>query len=262
MQYCRFIPLTQGFVVTVFFLIVGCRSHRSGPLLAPSDTAPTTSALVTGPTTRRVERAGVAVYVDDELLTDYRPHPALITRVSDTEKPKFPVIDIHCHWFIQQNAKEMLLAMDRLGIEKANNLSGGYGRDLDKMLTKFHSVAPERLLVFCNLDFAHIDDAAFPTDVAKDLESARAKGVSGLKIFKSLGLTTKDSHGTRIAIDDPRLDAAWSTCGRLHMPVLIHSGDPTAFFQPVDRYNERWMQLKRHPDWRVFSVPSFRLMTR
>ena len=40
------------------------------------------------------------------------------------------------------------------------------------------------------------------------------------------------------------------------MPVLIHSADPPAFFKPVDKNNERWMQLKRHPDW-DFARPGF-----
>ena len=52
-----------------------------------------------------------------------------------------------------------------------------------------------------------------------------------------------------MAIDDPRFDPIWAVCGRLRMPVLIHSADPVAFFQPIDEHNERWLQLKRHPDW-------------
>ena len=52
-----------------------------------------------------------------------------------------------------------------------------------------------------------------------------------------------------ISIDDHRLDPIWKAAGKLGMPVLIHSGDPAAFFKPVDSNNERWMQLKRHPDW-------------
>jgi predicted TIM-barrel fold metal-dependent hydrolase len=40
------------------------------------------------------------------------------------------------------------------------------------------------------------------------------------------------------------------------MPVLIHSADPLAFFQPIDRNNERLMQLGRHPDWSFYG-PQF-----
>ena len=33
------------------------------------------------------------------------------------------------------------------------------------------------------------------------------------------------------------------------MPVLIHTADPVAFFRPIDRFNERWEELHRHPEW-------------
>ncbi len=31
------------------------------------------------------------------------------------------------------------------------------------------------------------------------------------------------------------------------MPVLIHSGEPEPLFEPMDRFNERWLELKVHP---------------
>jgi predicted TIM-barrel fold metal-dependent hydrolase len=64
----------------------------------------------------------------------------------------------------------------------------------------------------------------------------------------------KDKSGRVVPIDDERLDPVWARCGELGMPVLIHSADPIAFFMPVDRRNERWMQLKRHPDWSFHGV--------
>ena len=79
---------------------------------------------------------------------------------------------------------------------------------------------------------------------------ARRRGVSGLKVFKNLGLTTRDATGALVSVDDPRLDPIWAACGRLGMPVLIHTADPEAFFTPPDETNERWMQLQRHLDFR------------
>jgi predicted TIM-barrel fold metal-dependent hydrolase len=84
------------------------------------------------------------------------------------------------------------------------------------------------------------------------LERAHARGMAGVKIFKSLGLTIKDRSGRIVPIDDPRIDPIWAACGRLRIPVLIHSADPVAFFQPIDEKNERWLQLKRHPDWSFY----------
>jgi predicted TIM-barrel fold metal-dependent hydrolase len=70
---------------------------------------------------------------------------------------------------------------------------------------------------------------------------------TGLKVYKGLGLTDKDNDGKRIAIDDPRLDPIWAKCGELGIPVLIHSGEPSPFWSPKDKYNERWLELKQEP---------------
>jgi len=32
----------------------------------------------------------------------------------------------------------------------------------------------------------------------------------------------------------------------LKLPVLIHTAEPAMFFQPQDKYNERWLELKLH----------------
>ncbi len=198
------------------------------------------------------EETGRAVYTKDDLLKNYDPRPALVTKVTPTPKPKFPAIDIHCHWFMQQEAEKVLKSMDDLGLEKAVNLSGGFGPELEHLLKRFHSVAPDRLFIFANIDFSHVDDATFPQDTAAAIEHAHALGASGLTIFKSLGLTIRDASKKIVPVDDPRLDPVFEKCADLHFPVLIHSADPPAFFQPTDRFNERWMQLKRHPDWSFY----------
>jgi predicted TIM-barrel fold metal-dependent hydrolase len=192
---------------------------------------------------------GTAVYVGGELLKDYQPEPALVTKQTRVDKPKFSAVDFHCHWSIREDPKQLLEAMDDLGIARSVNLSGGHGTELDQMLERFTGVAPDRLITFCNLDFDQIDDPAFGRNMADFLTRAHERGARGLKIFKNLGLTVKDKGGRVVPVDDARLDPVWARCGELGMPVLIHSADPVAFFYPVDRYNERWMQLKRHPSW-------------
>jgi predicted TIM-barrel fold metal-dependent hydrolase len=192
---------------------------------------------------------GVMVYVGDETVRDYRPRPALAVDETIVPAARYPAIDVHCQWTLDVDAHALLAAMDERNVRAAVNLSGGWGKKLERMLDRFHRVAPQRLLIFCNVDFSRIDEPGFGATMADELRRARAAGVSGLKIFKNLGLTIKDASGAVVAVDDPRLDPIWATCGELDMPVLIHSADPVAFFEPADRDNERWMQLKRHPDW-------------
>ena len=206
--------------------------------------------------TRSEDRIGMAVYVGGKSIRNYRPTPNLALHPTAVSKPKHPAIDFHCHWSLDQDPRKMLQAMDDLGIAGAINLSGGWGDDLTAMLERFHRAAPERFFIFCNIDFAAVDDPDFGARSAAYLEQARRQGAAGLKIFKSLGLWHRDAQGRLIAIDDPRLDPIWRKAGELAMPVLIHTADPAAFFQPVDRFNERWMQLQRHPDW-VFSPDKY-----
>ena len=41
-----------------------------------------------------------------------------------------------------------------------------------------------------------------------------------------------------------------TTCARLGVPVLIHTGEPAPFFDPVDERNERWLELQVQPERR------------
>lgn len=201
--------------------------------------------------------AGMAVYVGDEMIRDYRPRSTLVADAHPRERAKFPAVDAHCHWSLAQDPRQMLAAMDALNVSHAVNLSGGHGTALWAQLDKFAGAASDgRLLIFANLDFAQIDDPAFGPKMADFLSEAKRRGAAGVKIFKGLGLTVRDRGDRLIAVDDARLDPVWRRCGELGLPVLIHSADPVAFFQPVDERNERWMQLKRHPDW-AFVGPRF-----
>lgn len=81
------------------------------------------------------------------------------------------------------------------------------------------------------------------------LEKAVGAGAIALKNLKDLGLTARDTENKLIPIDDPRLFPIWERAGKLGIPVAFHTGDPVAFFQPWESSNERWEELKLHPEW-------------
>src|SRR5690606_31985212 len=96
--------------------------------------------------------------------------------------------------------------------------------------------------------FEGIDEPNWGERTAEQLERDHGYGARGLKIFKSLGFSVEDASGKRVAVDDPRLDPIWTKCGELNMPVLIHTADPKSFWDPMDADNERWLELKTHPN--------------
>ena len=81
------------------------------------------------------------------------------------------------------------------------------------------------------------------------LEKAVNAGAIALKNLKQLGLEARDHDGKLIAIDDPRLFPIWERAEKLGIPVAFHTGDPVAFFRPWNSENERWDELKLHPEW-------------
>lgn len=166
-----------------------------------------------------------------------------------------PVIDMHTH--IGPDAYELALEVaDQNGIERIVNLSGGHqGRGLEPHLEAIQR-HPGRIAVFYNLAWRAYDHPDFAQVMSQGLEEAVLNGYSGLKISKALGLGVQDAQGNYVPVDDPKLAPIWDTAGRLGVPVAIHTGDPKAFFEPIDAHNERLEELSAAPHW-SFADPAY-----
>jgi predicted TIM-barrel fold metal-dependent hydrolase len=51
-----------------------------------------------------------------------------------------------------------------------------------------------------------------------------------------------------VRVDAPRSAPVWRKAGELGIPVLIHTGEPPAFFEPLDKHNERLLELTQFPE--------------
>jgi predicted TIM-barrel fold metal-dependent hydrolase len=168
------------------------------------------------------------------------------------------IIDVHVH-VSPAGVPRLVDLMGRRGITRAVNLSGGHPLSgLDEQL-EAAARAAGKVIVFTTLAY---EQARFPNygeRMAQLVRIAHARGARGLKIAKVLGLALTTRDGRRIAVDDPALDPVFATAGELGMPVAIHSGDPEAFWLPVDAKNPRRKELEAHPSWAVAGrdVPSF-----
>jgi hypothetical protein len=111
------------------------------------------------------------------------------------------------------------------------------------------SLFPGRWIQYMNLDYRNWDQPDFSQQAVKQVEEGHRLGAAGFKEWKRLGLYLRDGKGALLKIDDPKLDPMWERLGQLHMPVSIHVADPKAFFEPYNEKNERWKELKDHPNW-------------
>jgi predicted TIM-barrel fold metal-dependent hydrolase len=165
-------------------------------------------------------------------------------------RAKFPFIDIHSHqWRMgQKDLNKLAAEMDGLNMGLMVNLSGGSGKSIVDANENIKANQPNRFIVFANVSFSNVGEKDWGKIAATQLERDFKAGAKGLKIFKSLGFSVEDIDGNRVAVDDPRLDPIWAKCGELGIPVLIHTADPKPFWEPFDANNERWLELKTHPN--------------
>lgn len=189
----------------------------------------------------------------------------LRSAATDARRARFTAIDVHVHgkYKTRQSPEaldEWVRVMDDQNIAACVSLDGGLGEQLEEHKKYLWTRYRDRFVIFANVDWqgaAAAEDLAawdcqrpdFGRRMARSLREARDQGATGLKVFKTLGLEHRNPDGSLLRIDDERWDPIWKACGELGMPVLIHTADPAAFFLPVDRFNERWEELRRHPEW-------------
>jgi len=210
------------------------------------------------------QRAQGAARQDTLLLRDFKPKSMLHVPAHFPERAKFPVIDVHNHVNDAMRsiddqrmpAADLVRMMDQLNIKTIVILTGLWGEKLQRVIDEMVKPYPGRFMVFTMLDWSRIDDPDFSRAMVQQIDDSVRRGARGLKILKDLGLGVRDKTGKLIAVDDSRLDPVWDECGRLGIPVFIHTGDPEAFFDPVNGTNERYEELIEHPDW-SFSGPQF-----
>jgi len=147
------------------------------------------------------------------------------------------IIDAHTH-VLPQYAALAAEVMNRCGIDCVVTLEwhDGFGDALKRHLEIFNA-HNERFIVFGNIDWGRVNDRDFGEVAAKQIEEGVALGMRGIKIYKSLGLEYRKSTGEFWQINDPAFDPIWAKAGELGIPILIHSADPAAFWQPVDKNN-------------------------
>ncbi|MCY4122119.1 MAG: amidohydrolase family protein [Acidobacteria bacterium] len=231
----------------------------AGVLLA---TVVAVSVMVVQAQRGRASRAGGAVLS----VEDYTPRSTLVVDANPVPRARFPVIDVHSHhWpgFTAGRLGRVAAEMDALNLAVLVNLSGGTGTTLERCVdTVAQSGHRNRMVCFANLDFSGGVGPGFGERAASQLERDVAAGAVGLKFFKDFGISVRDRRGRRVPVDHPELDPVFETAGRLGIPVLMHVGEPQSFYEPVDRFNERWLELTLLPERRLPAdrFPSFESM--
>jgi len=193
----------------------------------------------------------------DLRLRDYAPVPQVRLAATQVPRPAVPCVDVHNHlgrWltdagWMAPDVAALLDVMDRRGVDTVVNLDGRWGPELAENIARYDGAHAGRFVTFCHLDWQLLAEPGGTDRLVRSLAESHAAGARGLKVWKDLGLHHRDGDGRLVLPDDPRLAPVFATAGALGLPVLIHTADPVAFFEPLDEHNERLEELAAQPDW-------------
>lgn len=186
-------------------------------------------------------------------LGEFQPKSTLVREEHYVQKARFPVIDYHNH-LDALDPRDVLRVMDACNIERVVNITMQVGDAALQVIDKFHSADPQRFATIGWMDWSGVERSDFAQLTCDRLERLVERGARGIKFWKDLGLSVRDSDGNLLRIDDERLAPIFDKAAELGIPVMFHTSDPDAFFLPIDAQNERYEELAAHPDWGFYGA--------
>lgn len=179
------------------------------------------------------------------LQKDWRPRSLFKLQITEIDKAKFPVIEMHAHHYTEnsKDVAERVKVMDQVGIEKSVVYTQATGAEFDSIYA-LYSEYSDRFDVYCGFDLSEVGEKGWDQRAVKELRRCVEKGAVGVGelVDKGAGLA-EGLHP-----DDPRMDALWEACAELKIPVNLHMADPIWMYEDMDEYNEG---LPRAWTWRV-----------
>jgi predicted TIM-barrel fold metal-dependent hydrolase len=195
-------------------------------------------------------------------LPEFHPKSMLHVPEHPVAQAKFAAIDVHTHLFglgrkagpdspeARAELAQVAKYMDECNLETLLNLTGGNSETLPA-IRKTMSEFGGKFLTAAEPTWSRASEPGYAKWQADEIGKCKQEGVVAVKVLKTLGLYLRE-NGKLVPIDDRRFDPMWETAGALDLPVMIHTGDPGAFFTPIDRFNERYEELQNHPDWSFY----------
>jgi predicted TIM-barrel fold metal-dependent hydrolase len=89
------------------------------------------------------------------------------------------------------------------------------------------------------------------------LDAALEQGAVGVKIWKNIGMSLRDSDGRYVMPDDPRLEPIIARLEHDHIVLLGHQAEPLNCWLPLDKMTVRSDQeyFREHPQYYMYEHP-------
>jgi len=171
----------------------------------------------------------------------------------------FPKVDFHTHIFQDRSYLPELFHNWSLRIVVINIT--GEGIFDTPMHTRWEWMRtlkeqyPEYVTLCTTFSAETIDEPDFAQQTIALLKEHLKQGAQMVKVWKDIGLSTRDAKGQYVMIDDTRFQPIWDFLADQEIPVLAHIGEPKAAWEPLDPKSPHYRFYRDHPEQHLYYKP-------
>ncbi len=118
---------------------------------------------------------------------------------------------------------------------------------------------PDRISIITTFSMENFGEPGWAGEVIRNLDEDFNEGAIGVKVWKDIGMTFRDSLGQFIFIDDPRFDPVFDFIIQNNKPVVAHIGEPKNCWMPIDSMtvNNNKNYYRAHPEYHMYLHPDY-----
>ncbi len=118
---------------------------------------------------------------------------------------------------------------------------------------------PDRISYITTFSMENSEDPSWSEEVIRRLQKDFEEGAVGLKVWKDIGMTFRDSLDNFIFIDDPLFDPIFDFVASQKKTVIAHIGEPKNCWLPVESMtvNNDKKYFKEHPQYHMYLHPDY-----
>ncbi|NOY37306.1 MAG: amidohydrolase family protein [Chlorobi bacterium] len=174
---------------------------------------------------------------------------------------EIPKIDAHVH--IRTTDTNIIQAAMAENFKFLSICTRSNSREnIDKQLyfaKKMHEQFPQVLSYVTTFSMENFEKPGWRQEVIRRLKKDFEEGAIGVKIWKDIGMTFRDSLDNFIMIDDPRFDAILDFIADNNKTLVAHIGEPKNCWLPIDSMtvNNDKIYFREHPQYHMYLHPDY-----
>jgi predicted TIM-barrel fold metal-dependent hydrolase len=118
---------------------------------------------------------------------------------------------------------------------------------------------PDRISYVTTFSMENFEDPSWSEKVISQLKKDFEAGAIGVKVWKDIGMTFRDSLGNFVFINDPLFDPVFEFIASSKKTVVAHIGEPKNCWLPIDSMtvNNDKNYFKAHPQYHMYLHPEY-----